>query len=351
MDDITYKEYIDIINNLEITITVKGKLYELINKKPYHLDDNISNNFIMDIIEQGTEYHLVAKIFECLEEDIKPFLAYKKWKNKFIAVVHNKLGEVSGHEKNLFFSKVYNLFQNSSNLNLKHKDNQNYFISLFKKSVILKAKNEEQSVVHVLHSLFRDKEKLPKNFLMELFAIYVEYINTDEKYQSRIKEIKAWAINEDFSELSNKYKKIKNYFNTDLNELICSASVKRYDLNSIAEKTSTKLIWVEENFTAINKLLSEKLANNTNVHNFTCIDEKLFHKVVLVYEKRDSIIEVATNIHDIFFSMINKTKSLENEMINDLWNKLVLKTEIENDFEKYHKKNPKNIIQSKVKKI
>lgn len=342
----TCKEYIEIIDGLDISLISRGALYDLIN---YTKDGTLDKLFVMDVID--SEYSLVSEVFRHVGQDIEPFLQYRKWKNKFIAVAHNKLGESFGHEKNLLFTKIFQIFKNSPNLNLKEKDNQDYFLNLFKKSVELRAKNEEQSVVHVLYSLFKEKEELTKEFLKELFAIYVDNIKTDPKYQYRIKEIKDWAINQDFSELSKKYKNIRNYFNTDLSEKICEASVKRYDLNDIAEKTKTKLVWIEENFNAITKLVDKKLIGNTNIHNFVCIDEKIFHKVILVYEKRDSIVEAATTIHDVFFSMISKTKSLETELIENLWEKLSLKAEIEADFNKHNKQHPKPNVSTKVQKI
>lgn len=348
MDDLTCKQYIEIIESLNIESTSRNDLYDLINYGSIH-NSLLDTKLVMTTGKQ--EYIIVSEAFRLLGQDIQPFLSYKKWKNKFIAVAHNRIGEIYGHEKNLFFTKVFQLFQKSPELSLVNKDNQNYFLSLFKKSVDLKAKNEEQSVVHALHTLFRNKENVPKEFIKELFAIYIENINPDPKYQSRIKEIKEWAVNEDFSELSQKYKNIRNYFNTDLSEKICEASIKRYDLQDIAEKTKTKLFWVEDNFKAINSLLSEKVIGNNNIHNFVCVDEKIFNKVIVVYEKRDPVVEAVTNFHDIFFSMINNTKSREEQLIKDLWEKLLLKTEIEIDFKKEDKKNPKTNVPVKVQKL
>lgn len=348
MDDLTCKQYIDIIESLNLESTSRNALYDLINY------GSISNNLLDTKLVMSTgnsEYNIVSEVFRHLGQDIQPFLKYKNWKNKFMAVAHNRLGESHGYEKNLLFTKIFQIFTDCQNLKLSEKENQNYFISLFKKCVDLKSKNEEQSVVHALHSLFRRKENLPKEFFKELFAIYVENITTDSKYQSRIKEIKDWAVNEDFSELSKKYKNIRSYFNTDLSEKICEASIKRYDLNDIAAKTKTKLVWIEENFTAMNKFLSEKLVGNTNIHNFVCIDEKIFHKVVVVYERRDPIVEAVISMHDILFSMIKSTKKREDELISDLWGKLVLKTEIETEFKKDERKNPKIHTSVKVQKI
>jgi hypothetical protein len=348
MDDLTCKQYVDIIQSLNIESTSRNALYDLINYS------SISNSLLDTKLVMNTgnsEYNIVSEVFRHLGQDIQPFLAYKIWKNKFMAVAHNRIGETHGYEKNLLFTKIFNIFTDSPYLKLSEKENQNYFISIFKKSVDLKSRNEEQSVVHVLHSLFRKRESLPKEFFKELFAIYVENIQTDSKYQSRIKEIKDWAVNEDFSELSKKYKNIRSYFNTDLSEKICEASVKRYDLNDIAAKTKTKLVWIEENFNAINKFLFDKLVGNTNIHNFMYVNEKIFHKIVVVYEKRDPVVEAVISMHDIFFSMIKSTKAREDELISELWEKLVLKSEIETEFKKDDKKNPKTHSPVKVQKL
>jgi hypothetical protein len=328
MNDLTKKEFSDYILNLKLDLKTNEKVL-----KQFSCFELKKENFNDPILDgrYATDY-LVMYAFENLRNDFTPLLQYESWKNNFLATTERKLSYKSytGNGKNLFLSTFYKVYQKSEFLGFETKESCERFKKLFTYTTNLTCKNEEQSLVYILSDLFSNINKIDNNFFKELFAIYVENVKTDPKYQVKINKIKEWGETQDFSFLGDKYKNIKNLFDVSKEETVFSASIKKYDLLDISKQTKSKPTWIEQNFNSLNKFIQTKLHGNANIQNFIVQDEKIFQKVIIIYEKRDSIVDAAVKIHDIFFEQLNSIKKIDIELMEDIWNKVTLHTELNN---------------------
>lgn len=327
MNDLTKKEFSDYILNLKLDQKTNDSVLKQFSC--FELKDEKYNEPILDG-RFSTEY-LVFFAFENLRNDFTPLLKYDLWRTTFLEATDRKIQYLSGSEKNLFLSTFYKVYQKSEFFGFDNPKSCNNFISLFTKATNFTCKNEEQGVVYILNDLFSNIETTDKEFFKELFAIYLENVKTDPKYQIKINKIKDWAATQDFSFLGEKYKNIRNVFDVSNEEVVYSASIKKYDLLEISKQTKTKPTWVEQNFKALNNFIQKKLVGNSNIQNFLVQDEKIFQKVIIIYEKRDSIVDATVKIHDVFFDQIQKTSKIEIDLMEQIWSKITLHTELSNN--------------------
>jgi hypothetical protein len=357
MDDLTYKEYVEIIVNsgLGEEFVKRFKEWVLPGNRTTSGNEALityGNKFVCDLTNSNKTF-LVSILFEQMDEKFVQFLKYKKWKDAFIENAINKVKSLSGSPKNVFIDNLYTIIKSSDELSLSKKENREFFLNLFRSAADLKNKNEEESLVQILQDIFKNKEQrnIDLDFFKELFAIYIEFINTNPKYQNKINAIKNWAKDQDFSALAGKYKNIRHYFEDEVGEKIFNASVKTYDLKDIAKKNKIKNTVMQQNFFALNQFLDEKLKGNSNIQNFIALNENIFFKVLIVYEKRDRVIDAAINMHETFFEMIKGTENVEYDLMDLIWEKLSLKANIETSLGVDNVEQEPALIPRKVKKI
>lgn len=330
MKDLTKKEFSDYINNLNLdkknkeNILNKFSCFEL--AKEQTSEPTLENSrYLKD--------SLVFFAFETLKNDFIPLLKYDYWRESYIETINQifQYNHYSGSSKNLFLSNFYQIYQKSEFFGFSNKESCNRFIHFFTKATNLICKNEEQSIVCILNDLFSKIDKIDKDFFKELFAIYLENIKTDPKYQIKINKIKKWGETQDFNFLGEKYKNIRNFFDSSQEETVFTASVKKFNLVEMSKKNKTKINGLEHAFNTLNQFISKKLIGNSNIQNFIVQDEKIFHKIIVVYEKRDSFVEATLKIHDLFFEYLRQNTKVElNFAIEELWSKITLHAELNN---------------------
>lgn len=346
MQDLTCKEYVEFINGLNLPSKTKEQLF----RKITHHGSLANEKFVLNCINRGLN-EFINHAIHLLKKDFAPLLKYSKWKNGFMDAALYYINQSHGSKKNEYFMNIYEVIQNSSELNLSQPVNKNFFLKIFHIAVNLGAKIEEDSVVKVMYDMFKNKEKIDSELLKEMFALYIEKIATDVKYQKRINDIKAWASTQDFTLLLTKYKNIRNYFDESNEEKLFTASSKKYDLKIIAKENKTKLSILQQNFNALNNFISDKLKTNDNIQDFIIRDEKIFYKVLIIYDKRDFVIDAAIKMHEAFFGMIKGSESIENELMVSLWDKLMMKGDLENSFAQFDKESVKVEAPRKINKI
>ncbi len=326
MKDILRKDFAILMKSLNLNKEVYDSALRTVN-----CDDDNGNTFSLKS-HLHSDY-IVMGLFNILHKDMKVLMKYDDWRDSLIENTLKMLHyqSYSGSQKNLFLCGFYQVFRDSPELGFKDKDKKELFLKIFESSTELKSKNEEQSIIFILTDLFNNINNVDKDFFKEVFSIYLEKIKTDPKYQNKINKIKEWANNEDFSFLYGKYKNIRNIFDNNNEEKTFSASIKKYNLTELAKETKTKVVNIERNFNSLNSFLEDKLKGNSNIQNFLSIDEKIIQKVIIIYDNRDSVIDAAVKIHDLFFQNINDSKKVETELMENLWNKLLLKTALTND--------------------
>jgi len=322
MHDLTCEEFRKIIDNSKASPYRKSALKNRLES---------INGFVFDSINTGT-YYLISESIDILDDDFPQLLKYSRWKKHFKDDVINYINHYSGSKKNEHFLKVYSIIKKSNEFNFNNKENQIFFFSLFNSVIKLKTKIEEDSIVRVMYDMFKNKESLNLDFFKEIFAIYIENIHTDQKYQKRVNDIKEWGANQNFTDLYSKYKNIRNIFESGNEEKIYYASSKKYDLKAIAKTKKTKLTIINQNFSYLNNFISEKLKTNSNIHDFIIRDEKIFYKVIVIYEKRDFVIDACIKMHEALFEIIDKSEEIEKLLIQNLWDKLMIKADIEESF-------------------
>lgn len=350
MQDLTCREYIKIINDVKIHHNLKEKLFKKIRYNGGSFKEDFGNQFVFNMMTQAPVY-CINDIFSSLGKDFSPFLKYTKWKNTFQESCIQFFNTKYGSNKNEYFMSFYELTKNTEELSLKNSENKIFFLSMFHIAVNIGAKIEEDSVVKVIYDMFNNKENIDLDLFKEIFALYIEKITTNQKYQKRINDIKEWASTQDFSELEKKYKNIRNYFDKSNDEKLFTASSKKYDLKVIAKENKTKLTIVEQNFNALNNFISEKLKTNNNIQDFIIRDEKIFYKVLIIYDKRDFVIDAAIKMHEAFFGMIKGSVDIEKELMYSLWDKLMMKADIENSLSQQNYEIKKAELPRKVSKL
>jgi hypothetical protein len=336
MHDLTCKEYIELINSLNLPSRNRQVLFQKIRYGGGVINASFGDQLVFNSNTYATSY-FVNDVFTNLGKDFYHLLKYSKWKKEFIDAIPNFFSNTSGSKKNEYFTKIYEVIKKSEELNLKSLENRNFFLKIFHIAVNIEAKIEEDSIVKIMYDMFKDKENIDLDLFKEIFALYIEKIKTDAKYQKRINDIKAWAATQDFTELTKKYKNIRNYFDDSNEEKVFTASSKKYDLKAIAKQNKTKLSVIQQNFNELNNFISEKLKTNENIQDFIIRDEKIFYKVLIVYDKRDFVINAAIKMHESFFAMIKGSESLEKELMYSLWDKLMMKADLESSFAEANK--------------
>lgn len=327
MQDLTCKEYVEFIHSLNLSSTTKEQLFRKIKISGHF----VNHQLVFNCINRGSN-EFIKHAMSLLNKDFIHLLKYSKWKNGFIDASTYFLTNTYGSKKNDFFMNVYEIVKHSDELSLSKPTNRNFFLGLFQIAVNIDAKIEEDSIVKVMYDMFKNKENVDSELLKEIFALYIEKITTDAKYQKRINDIKTWASTQDFTILLTKYKNIRNYFDDSNEEQVFTASSKKYDLKVIAKENKTKLSILQQNFNVLNDFISEKLKTNENIQDFIIRDEKIFYKVLIIYDKRDYVIDTAIKMHEAFLAMIKGSESVERELMESLWEKLMMKGDLENSF-------------------
>jgi hypothetical protein len=346
MQDLTCKEYIQFIDSLKLSSSIKEQLLRKVKQNGLLVNEKL----VFNCLNRGSN-EFINHAFGLLKGNINHLFKYSKWKNGFMEATLACFKNLYGSKKNEYLMSIYEVLKDSKELNLSLPANKNFFLQIFHIAVNIDAKVEEDSVVRVMYDMFKNKEKIDVELLKEMFALYIEKITTDVKYQKRINDIKAWASTQDFTNLLTKYKNIRNYFDESNEEKVFTASSKKYDLKVIAKENKTKLSILLQNFNALNNFISDKLKTNENIQDFIIRDEKIFYKVLIIYDKRDFVIDAAIKMHEAFFGMIRGSESIENELMASLWEKLMMKGDLENSFAQSEQDSSKALVPRKVNKL
>lgn len=339
IEDITKKNFLEFIENLKIESKLK---YQILTH--FSCLKLLESQYEESIFKNKNKEYSIFYLFNNLGTEFKPLLNNALVKQIFIEYSLEKFqySHVTGTEKNIFLTSFFDIYSTSEHLGFINKNSCDFFISIFKEAVKLKNKNEEQSITYVLNKLFDQIEVIDKDFFKEIFSIYIDNINPNQKYFFKINKIKNWARKQDFSTLSTKYKNIRNFLNSTKEEQIFLTSSKNYDLGEISRHKKLNFSIIENLFISLNLFLKDTLIGNKNIRNFIVQDEKIYNTVLIVYSKRDHIVESATKLHDIFFEQLSSTTNIDNNLIKNVWDKLVLNNSLVENLKINNLNNNKN---------
>ena len=339
MTDFTCKEFIKLIDDFNLpTINRENALSNAgLPKNIKLLTEELANSSLISNLKQpiiNYLHDLLSQNSNIMEpENLEKLLQHEAWINAFHQRNLLRIKNISGAHKNKSVMRIYNLHKESNSLSFIHQNNREVFKKFFSLASKLNVEVEEDSVVKVMYDIFENKSKNDIEFVKEIFAIYLENVATNPKYQFRVNTVKKWAETQDFSNLYEKYKNIRTLFEDSNIEEIFTASSKKYDLSKLVKEKGSTLKCVKNNFDMLNSFIEEKLKTNSNLQNFVVIDEKICHKVLFVYKERDNFIDSAIQMHELFFNRLSGNKTLENDLMNEIWDKLMLKAELKTDLE------------------
>lgn len=332
MENLTKKEFIQIIDDLNLNQEEKYQVYKIC-KIPEYFYDLEGYNLNEPLFEPTLKKISVAfEMMEVLKEKFAVFLKYEAWRNDFLSTIKEVAPSSLITELLLPF---YNILKNSDILSIHNPEYKDFLIEVIQSRTIysiLDAK-EYAPIIKIMEDIFNNKDELGINFFKEVFAIYIENSRIYSVHKDTIDKMKNWALDQDFTHLYPKYRNIRELFEASEDEQELITFVKKVDLSTLAKQKTIPLSIFKKNIEVLHSFITNKLKMNTNFHNISTLDQRSIFKVMLTYKERDELINSIIDMQDDFIKNMPR-KSVEFSEIEPLWLTYSLKNELDINLDK-----------------